>query len=141
MSRLQIIAILFSLGLLIYILRIISRKSLKEEYSLLWLGVSIVFLIFSAWRQGLEMLSGLLGVAYAPAALFIIMLVGMLLILIQYSMILSKLSDRTRVMVQQHSLLRLEMSELRRELALLQESGITTGTPPPAGLGETGSGV
>ena len=137
----QIIAILFSLGLLGYILRIISRKSLKEEYSLLWLGVSIVFLVFSAWRQGLEMVAALLGVAYAPAALFIILLVGMLLILIQYSMIISRLTDRTRVMVQQHALLKLEVEELKAEISRLKDPGKDADTDRLAPAKESDSGV
>jgi hypothetical protein len=63
MEQLQIISILFSLMLLVYILRIIRNQRLKEEYSLLWLAISIVFLVFSAWRQGLEKLADLLGIA------------------------------------------------------------------------------
>ncbi|HRZ43108.1 MAG TPA: DUF2304 domain-containing protein [Bacteroidales bacterium] len=141
MARMQIIAILFSLGLLAYILRIISRKSLKEEYSLLWLGVSIVFLIFSAWRQGLEMMANLLGVAYAPAALFIILLVGMLLILIQFSMILSQLSDRSRVMAQKYALLKLELETLKEEVARWSDRDKEAGTDLPAPAKESGPGA
>jgi hypothetical protein len=137
MARLQIIAIIFSISLLVYILRTISQKKLKEEYSLLWLGVSIIFLLFSAWRQGLEKLAHLLGVAYAPAALFILMLLGILLILIQFSVIISKLSDRTKVLVQEMGIMKLEIEEYRKQLTELTTADDTaTDTAESADQGE-----
>lgn len=116
MEQMQIIAIFFSLLLVFYILWVIRKQHLKEEYSLLWLGISLVFLLFSAWRQGLEMLSDILGIAYPPAALFIIMLVGILLILIQFSMIISRLSERSKVIAQEHAILKKEVETIRQML-------------------------
>lgn len=116
MEQMQIIAIFFSLLLVFYILWVIRKQHLKEEYSLLWLGISLVFLLFSAWRQGLEMLSDILGIAYPPAALFIIMLVGILLILIQFSMIISRLSERSKVIAQEHAILKKEVDTIRQML-------------------------
>jgi hypothetical protein len=113
MEIFQIIAILFSLMLIGYILRVIRKKRLKEEYSLLWLGTSLVFLVFAAWRQGLEKLADLLGIAYAPAALIMLLLVGVILILIQYSMIISQLSERSKVLAQELALMKLELEMLR----------------------------
>ncbi len=118
----QIIAILFSITLIGYILWIIRKQRLKVEFSLLWLGIGVVFLIFSAWRQGLEMLSDLLGIAYAPAALFIIMLTGILLILIQFSMIISRLAERSKVIAQEFGILKMEVEQLKEQLNGLQNS-------------------
>lgn len=120
MEQIQIIAILFSLVLIGYILWVIRKQRLKEEYSLLWLGISFVFLLFSAWRQGLERLGELLGIAYPPAALFMIMLVGILLILIQYSMIISKLSERSKVIAQEYALMRMELEMVKEQLSCLE---------------------
>lgn len=122
MEQIQIIAILFSLLLIGYILWVIRKQRLKEEYSLLWLGISFVFLLFSAWRQGLERLGELLGIAYPPAALFMIMLVGIFMILIQYSMIISKLSERSKVIAQEYALMRMELEMVKKQLSCLESA-------------------
>lgn len=123
MNQMQTIAILFSLMLIGYILWIIRKQRLKEEYSLLWLGVSVVFLIFSSWKQGLEMVADVLGIAYPPAALFIILLVGILLILIQFSMIISRLSERSKRLAQEYGLMKMEFEQLKRTLDELTTGG------------------
>ncbi|MFO7722266.1 MAG: DUF2304 domain-containing protein [Bacteroidales bacterium] len=130
MEVFQIIAIVFSLLLIGYILRVIRKQRLKEEYSLLWLGISIVFLIFSAWRQGLEKLADLLGIAYAPAALFMLILVGVILILIQFSMIISRLSERSKVLAQEIALMKLEIERLGRPAKDQAGQGIAEPDPP-----------
>ena len=123
MDQMQFIAIAFSLVLVGYILWIIRKQRLREEYSLLWLGTGVVFLVFSAWRQGLEMLAGVLGIAYAPAALFTIMLVGIVLILIQFSLIISKLSDRSITLAQEYALLQMEVQSLKKEIEEIRATG------------------
>jgi hypothetical protein len=133
MEIFQIVAIAFSLLLIGYILRVIRKKRLKEEYSLLWLGISIVFLIFSAWRQGLERLADLLGIAYAPAALFMLILVGVILILIQFSMIISKLSERSKILAQEIALMKLEFARLSKQSGapVTDEAARGTASPDP----------
>lgn len=132
MEQMQVIAILFSVSLTLYILWIIQRKRLKEEYSLMWLGTGAMFILFSVWRQGLEMLGNLMGIAYAPAALFIILLVGILLILIQFSMIISRLSERSKLIAQEHALLQQEVEKLRRKVDTITENDTAQDKHPPA---------
>lgn len=137
MDQMQFIAITFSIVLLGYILWIIRKQRLREEYSLLWLGTGVVFLVFSAWRQGLEMLAGVLGISYAPAALFIIMLVGILLILIQFSLIISKMSARIITLAQEYALMQLEVQTLKRELENIRATDKGTDTVEPDPQGES----
>jgi hypothetical protein len=137
MEQMQILAILFSVSLTVYILWIIQRKRLKEEFSLLWLGTGAVFILFSAWRQGLEMLAALLGIAYAPAALFMILLVGIILILIQFSMIISRLSERSKVIAQEFAMLQNEVQSLKAKLEANAPIDTAPGTLSPADATET----
>jgi hypothetical protein len=137
MEQMQIIAILFSVSLTLYVLWIIQRQRLKEEYSLMWLGTGVVFVIFSVWRQGLEMLADLLGIAYPPAALFMILLVGIILILIQFSMIISRLSERSKVMAQDFALLEEEVQRLKNQLEAFTPTGKVPDTLSPAAEAET----
>ena len=105
-SQIQLVAITVSLLLFLFIMYLIRSQRLKEEYSLLWIFFSVVFIVFSFWRSGLDYISGFLGVAYPPAALFLILLMAVFLILIEYSVIISKLSDRNKSLAQEIGLLK-----------------------------------
>jgi len=85
---------------------LIRSQRLKEEYSLLWIFFSLVFMVFSFWREGLDYVSEFLGVAYPPAALFMILLMAIFLILIEFSIIISKLADKNKSLAQEIGLLK-----------------------------------
>jgi hypothetical protein len=111
----QYIAIAVSISLFLYILFLVRNKKIKEEYSLLWLFSSIVFIIFSIWREGLEFFAKLMGIAYPPAALFLILLLAIFLILIEFSINISKLSEKNKILAQELALLRNELESLKAE--------------------------
>jgi hypothetical protein len=111
----QIIAIVVSISLFLYILFLVRNKKIKEEYSLLWLFSSVVFIFFSIWRNGLEYFASLMGIAYPPAALFIILLLAVFLILIEFSVNISKLTDQNKSLAQEMALLRHELEKLEAE--------------------------
>jgi hypothetical protein len=110
----QYIAIAASIGLFIYITYLVRNKRIKEEYSLLWIFFSIVFIFFSAWRDGLEYFARLIGIAYPPAALFIILLLAIFLILIEFSRIISRLTDRNITLAQEIGILKMEVEKLKK---------------------------
>jgi len=120
-SRIQVLAIIGSILFLIFIIELIRKRKIKEEYGLLWIFFSLVFIVISLWRQGLEVLSRLLGIFYAPAAFLLILIVAMLLILIQYSLVISRLSEHYKALNQQIGILRLELKELNDRVAHLDD--------------------
>ena len=105
-SQIQIVAIIISLLLFMLIMYLIRSQRLKEEYSLLWIFFSLVFILFSFWRNGLDYISEFLGVAYPPAALFMILLMAVFLILIEFSIILSRLADKNKSLAQEIGLIK-----------------------------------
>jgi|OpeIllAssembly_1097287.scaffolds.fasta_scaffold67400_2 hypothetical protein len=109
----QVIAIVVSISLFLYILYLVRKKKIKEEYSLLWLSSSFVFILFSIWRDGLEYFAKLIGIAYPPAALFLILLLAIFLILIEFSINISKLSEKNKILAQELALLRNELEGLK----------------------------
>ena len=113
-NQLQIVAIIVSLSLFLLIMYLIRSQRLKEEYSLLWIFFSLVFIVFSFWRSGLDYLSDFLGVAYPPAALFMILLMAIFLILIEFSIIISKLSDKNKSLAQEIGLLRQKLEKIEQ---------------------------
>jgi hypothetical protein len=113
----QYIAIAASIGLFAYIFYLVRNKRIKEEYSLLWLFFSIVFIFFSVWRHGLEFFARLIGIAYPPAALFIILLLAIFIILIEFSRIISRLTDRNISLAQELAIMKMELEKLKKRVS------------------------
>lgn len=130
--KIQILAILGSIALLVFILYLIRNKKIQEGYSLLWLGISLVFLFFSVWREALDYISFAIGIAYPPAAVFLLLLMAVFMILIQFSMILTKHAENAKNMAQEYAILRMEVEALRKSLKekISAEKGPEVGEAP-----------
>ena len=112
--RISIFATIASLLLLLVVFELIRSRRLRERYALLWLATGVVLLVLSAWRGGLNTIAGWVGVTtYPPAVLFAVAALFILLVLLHYSTVISKLTD--------------ENVELAQRIALLEER---VGRPP-----------
>lgn len=109
MGKTDIFAIVGSVLLLLFVIELIRKKKIKEEYSLLWIFSSIIFVILSLWREGLEYIAQFMGVAYPPTALLLVLIIAVFLILIQFSILISKLSENNKRLIQEIALLRNEL--------------------------------
>jgi len=104
----QYVAIAGSLFFIASVLFLISRRKLREEFSLLWLFFGLIFLGLSLWRQSLNIIAELLGIAYPPAAIFLILIIGIISILIHFSIAISGLTERVKILVQEVGMLKME---------------------------------
>ncbi|MNL36915.1 hypothetical protein D3C87_1590310 [compost metagenome] len=116
--RIQILAVVGSLLVLGGVLRLLKHKKLKEEYALLWLGIATSFLTLSLWRDLLTRISYAIGIAYPPAALFLILIMGAYLLLLHYSLVMTKLAEKNRDLAQELGLLRVELERLQQAPAV-----------------------
>ena len=81
--------------LILVVLELIRGRRLKERYALLWLVTGVVLLVLSVWRDGLNTIAGWLGVSgYPPAILFAAAILFVIVVLLHYSTVLSKLDRR-----------------------------------------------
>ncbi len=115
-NRIQVFSIIGSVLLLIFVLKLIRRKKLKEEYSLLWLGFGIIFILLSIVRPLLEIVATAIGIIYAPAALLLILVISIFFILIQFSIVISKLADSNKNLIQEVGILKTEVKKLQQSL-------------------------
>jgi hypothetical protein len=104
-TRIQIVAIIGSGALLLFILELVRRRRLLERYALLWLFSALVLLGLAAWRGGLQKLADLFGIAYPPNALFFIAFAFVLALLLHFSVAVSRHSDQIKVLAQRLALL------------------------------------
>jgi len=101
-----------SVILVLVVFELIRSRRLREQYALLWLATGIVLVILSAWRGGLNTIAGWLGVrGYPPAVLFAVGLMFVILVLLHYSTVISRLADQNVVLAQKLALLETKLSE------------------------------
>lgn len=113
--RIQILAIVGSVLLILFIIELIRRKRLREEFSILWLGMGFVFLVISLFRGLLDKFSYFVGIGYPPAALFLILIMGLTVILIHFSVAISELKEANQKLSQEIGLLKLELEGRKKE--------------------------
>jgi hypothetical protein len=104
-TRLQIVAICATAILFVVLLELVRRRRLLERYALLWLLSALVLLSLSIWGGLLEELADAIGVAYPPNALFLIAFGFVLVLLLHFSLAVSRLTDQTKVLAQRLALL------------------------------------
>ncbi|MEN0036788.1 MAG: DUF2304 domain-containing protein [Cellvibrio sp.] len=112
-NRIQVFSIIGSLLLFIFILKLVKRKKLKEEYSLLWLGFGFIFIALSVFKPLLALVADALGILYAPAALLLILVLSVFFILIQFSVVISKLAEGNKNLIQEVGILKAELKKLQ----------------------------
>lgn|SRR3972149_972491 len=111
MERIQIIAIIASMLFLAYISRLIIKGKLREEYSIIWLIGTIILIIFSFWRNGLEIIARILGVYEAPNLVFTGAIFLILIYLLHISVVASKLHEENKKLAQEIALLKNKLSK------------------------------
>jgi hypothetical protein len=111
-TRIQIVAIFATAGLFLIVLEFVRRRRLMERYALLWLASSAILLVLAGWRGLLEDISSLIGIAYAPSALFVIAFGFILVLLLHFSLVISRLADQNKVLAQRLGLLQQQLDEV-----------------------------
>jgi hypothetical protein len=113
--KVSIAATAASLVLVLVVFELIRSRRLRERYALLWLLTGLVLVVLSAWRGGLNTIAGWLGVrGYPPAVLFAVGLLFVIVVLLHYSTVISRLTDQNVVLAQRLALLEAELSERSR---------------------------
>ena len=114
--RVSVVGVLASILLVLVVLELVRGRKLKERYALLWLATGIVLLVLSAWRGALNTIAGWAGVTgYPPAVLFAVATLFILLVLLHYSTVISKLTDENVELAQRVAILEERMSRLAAE--------------------------
>lgn len=111
-SRIQIVSIFVTAGLFALVFELVRRRRLMERYALLWLLCAGTLLALSVWRDLLGLFSSAVGVAYAPSALFMVALAFVLVLLLHFSLVISRTTDQNKVLAQHLGLLQQQVDEL-----------------------------
>lgn len=105
------VGILGSVAILATVVLLTSTGRLKPRYSLLWLASAAALVLFSVWREGIDVVAAAFGIAYAPAVIFLGAIVFLMLILLHVCVVVSRLTERTRRLAQDVALLRAALED------------------------------
>ena len=115
--KIQIVSIAVTAGLFGVIFELLRRKRLMERYALLWLFASATLLALAVWKGLLETIAAAIGIYYAPSALFVIAFGFILLLLLHFSLVISRLADQNKILAQRLGLLQQRLDERELEEA------------------------
>ena len=102
----KIFAIAASILIMLFVVELVRRRRLREEYSWLWLLTGVVIILLVVWYDLLVFITHLIGAIAPTTTLFIFGLLFLMLISLHYSLQISKLSHQVKEMAQQLTLLK-----------------------------------
>jgi len=121
--KIQILSIIGALGFMFMIIRLIIKGKLREEYSIIWIICTIILIVFSIWRRGLEQISLMLGVFYPPSLIFLAAIFAIIIFLVHLSIVISQMQQSIKGLTHELAFLRNELKALREK-----EKGSTADT-------------
>jgi hypothetical protein len=110
----QLVSVVFALLVFATVFEMVRRRYLRERYAILWLAAALVLLVLAAWRQGLATISKAVGIATPSNAFFVIAFAFLLLLLLHFSAVVSRMSDEVRVLAQRLALLEQRQGDTER---------------------------
>lgn len=100
-TRVRLIAIAASLILLVFIVDLVRRRKLKEEYSLLWVLTALVLLVLATWLDLLQWITDLVGGVALSSTIFFFGLMFVFFMLLHFSLRVSALERTLTALVQE----------------------------------------
>jgi hypothetical protein len=112
MSRTHIIVLTSAVLLLLFVLELVRRRRLREEYCWLWLLAAVIYLLVGVWPSCYRWIARFIGATNAAFAFTFLGLYFLILISIQFSIQLSGLTTQNKNLAQQIAILDSELKKL-----------------------------
>jgi hypothetical protein len=112
--RQQVFALVVSVVIFIFVIDLVRRRRLREEYSVLWLVTSVVMFILVFKYEWLVAITQWIGATTSSTTLFIGSLVFLMLLSVQFCIKISRLTDQVKDLSQENALLRKQVETLAR---------------------------
>ena len=109
--RAQIVALLGCVALFLFVLELVRRRKLKEEYSMLWRAVSLGTAVLAAWGGLLLGITRLVGAASANSVIFFFGLLFLMAVVLHLTVRVSGLTERNKDLAQELALPRQKLEE------------------------------
>ena len=122
----RVLAIFLSLLLVGVVLGLVRRRTLREEYTPIWLGVAGGIALLSLYHPLLEALTRAIGAWTVSSALFFFGQLFLLAICLNYAVRLSRLSLQVKNLSQELAGLRAEQEESKRNRSMYRKGQLAS---------------
>jgi hypothetical protein len=109
----QVFALIASVGLLIFIVEMVRRRKLREEYSWLWIITGASILVLSLWFDLLQWLTHLVGAVVPVSTLFAFGILFLIVINVYFSIKVSTLTTQVKNLAQRLAIVDHYVQQLR----------------------------
>lgn len=113
MGQVQLLIGFLAIIFFLFTIESIRKRHLREEYAILWLSMSLAIAVLSLWPGLVALLSQLTGLYYLSAVVSIVF-VFLISVLMHYSIVISRIKETNKELVQKYALLELRLKELER---------------------------
>lgn len=101
----RVFAAVVAFLLILFVVESIRRRRLEIQYAILWLVVATGIVFLATWYDILVAITRMIGAVLPTTTLFLFGILILVLINIQFSMRISQLQSRLRLLTQEHALL------------------------------------
>ncbi|UFS71052.1 DUF2304 domain-containing protein [Geomonas sp. RF6] len=109
----QVFALIVCILVFAFNIYMVRQRELREEYSVLWLGTSLLMFVLVLKYDWLESLTALIGAGLPTTTLFIGSIIFLMLICVQFSLKISRLTNQLKDLAQDNALIRAEIVKIR----------------------------
>lgn len=111
--RQKMFALIIGIAIFLFILEMVRRRKLREEYSWLWLLTGFGIIVLVVWYDLLLFITKFIGAVLPTTTLFLFGVIFLMLIALHYSIKISALTDQVRKLAQDMAILCQESTEQR----------------------------
>lgn len=108
----KIFALIVSIFVFVFIVNMVRKRLLREEYSVLWLTTSAVMFLLVLRYEWLVSLTFLIGANTTTTTLFLFALIFLILLSVQFCIKISRLTDQVKNLSQENALMRAEVENI-----------------------------
>ena len=108
---------LFGLGVVLFfvIFELVRRRRFREELSIAWFAVAIVFMASTFADRIIDPLAKMIGIGYPPALVFAWIIFCLILALLYFSSVISDLKGKIKELSQKIALMELDLERKDRD--------------------------
>lgn len=112
----QLVAIALSFALLCLVLWHVRRRTLREEYTPIWVAVAVVIFVISLRLDMLRMITRAVGAWTPSSTVFFLGEIFLVVICLNYAVRLSRYGSQIKNLAQESAALRARIDRLTRQL-------------------------
>jgi hypothetical protein len=130
--RQQIFALVASGALLLFIVEMVRRRKLREEYSWLWIVVAVGIVVLAVWFDLLQWITFQIGAVVPVSTFFMFGIFFLIVVNVYFSIKVSTLTTQVKNLAQRLAILDHYVQEARRATGGEAAVGNRADNSPPA---------